>query len=174
MGFDASNAFKYQTDFMLAFPSIVGASPYSAYLVEITNDQIAFDDTSGGRLVSSLRITVADGYRDYAAGDGYLDPLIVQEFGQQLIISQGQLSSSIVLLGPLVFPYTENGFSGGFDSNLFQPLITTNNNIQVYVQIQGPGLSVKKNLFEVKEIRLVDMSGIAYLLVLSASDKVLP
>jgi hypothetical protein len=171
MGFDASNAFKYSTDFVLAYASIVGVSPYEAYLVEITNDQIAFNDTSSGRVVSSTRILLADGYRSYAAGDGYLDALIVQEYGQQLVLSNGQLTTNILLLGPLVFPYTENGFSGGFDSTLFQPAIASNNNIQIYVQIQGPGLSPKKNFFEVKEIRLVDMSGISYLAVLSASDR---
>jgi hypothetical protein len=172
MTFDASAAFKYQMDYMLAIPSILGVAQYKVYLVQVVNDQIDFNDTAASRVVSSTRLLVADGYRDYATPDGYLNPTIQQEFGAQLVLSNGQFVDAVLLLGPLVFPYTANGFSGGIDPLILQPAIGSNNNIQIYIQIQGLGLNPKGNFFDVKEIRIADMGNLSYYAVLSANDKV--
>lgn len=172
MTFDASQAFKYSMDFVLAYTSIIGVTPYQVYVVQIKNDQIDINDTDSARIVSSTRITVADGYRSYAAPDGYLNPILAQDKtkGEQLIISNGKLTANRLLLGPLVFSYTANNFSGGIDPQLFQPAIGSNNNLTVYVQIQGPGLSPTGNFFTIDEIAIDSMSGLSYQVILKSNN----
>lgn len=170
MTFDASEAFKYAEDFMLAFTSIIGRSPYKTYLITITNDQVDINDTGSGRTVTEQRILIADGYRDYAAGDGYLNPIVKQLDGQQLVLSNGQLTANQLMVGPIVFPYDYNNFSGGTDSALFQPPIGSNSNTQIYVQIRGPGLSTNGNFFEVKQVVLKNMAAFSYRLLLESTS----
>ena len=169
MTFDASQALRYAMDFGLAVPSIVGVSEYAVYLVTIANDQVDINDTDNNRVVYTSRITVADGYRNYAAGDGFLNPIIAQENSEQLIISNGQLTSDKLLLGPLVFPYTLNSFSGGTDPIVFQPPLNNVSNLQVYIQIQGAGLSLSGNFFTVSSVKIDDMSGLSYYVGLKSS-----
>lgn len=170
MTFDASEAFKYSEDFMLAFTSIIGRTPYQIFLITITNDQIDINDVNTGRVVTEQRILIADGYRSYAAGDGYLNPIVKQLSGEQLVLSNGQLTANQLMLGPIVFPYTANGFSGGTDAALFQPPLGSNSNTQIYVQIRGPGLSPKGNFFEVKQVVLKNMAAFSYKLLLEATS----
>ena len=170
MTFDASQAFKYAEDFSLAMASIIGRCPFSIYLITITNDQIDINDTNNARVITEQRLLYADGYRNYAAGDGYLNPIIKQLSGEQLILSNGQLTANQLLLGPLVFPYTWNNFSGGIDSVLFQPPIGSNNNTQIYIQVRGPALSPNGNFFEVKQVVLKNMAAFSYRLLLEATS----
>ena len=170
MTFDASQSFKYSEDFMLAFTSIIGRSPYEVFLITITNDQVDINDTNTNRVVTEQRILIADGYRSYAAGDGYLNPIVKQLDGQQLILSNGQLTSNHLMVGPIVFPYVWNNFSGGTDATLFQPPIGSNSNTQIYVQIRGPGLSPNGNFFEVKQVVLKNMAAFSYRLLLEATS----
>jgi hypothetical protein len=170
MSFDASHAFKYAEDFMLAFTSIIGRSPYHSYLITITNDQVDINDVNTGRVVTQQRLLIADGYRDYAAGDGYLNPIIKQINGEQLVLSNGQLTANQIMLGPIVFPYNWNNFAGGTDSALFQPPLGSNSNTQIYVQLRGPGLSPNGNFFEVKQVVLKNMAAFSYRLLLEATS----
>jgi hypothetical protein len=151
---------------------VLGVSPYSATVITITNDQVDIDDTDGYRNITSTRVLIADGYRSYSSGDGYLNPILAQEDSQQLMISNGQLTANSLILGPIVFPYTCNGFTGGTNAQLFQPSIGANNNIQVYLQIQGAGLSPTGNYFDVDKIVICDMSGLSYKVVLKANMSV--
>ena len=169
MGFDASQSFRYAMDFTLAQTSILGVTPYSVYVIQIVNDQIDISDTDGYRAVTETRVLIADGYRPYSAGDGYLNPIVTQELGQQLIISNGQLTSNSIELGPIVFPYTQNNFSGGTDSQLFQPAIGSYNNVQVYVQLRGVGLAPNGNYFDVDQIVISDMGGLSYRVILKSN-----
>ncbi len=170
--FDASQCMRYAMDFMLAVPSVIGVSEYSIYLINVINDQIGFNDTSINEVITETRLLVADGYRTYAAGDGYLNPCIKQETGQNLVLSNGQLTTNKLILGPLVFPYTCNNFSGGLDSMIFQPPVGTNSNQQIFIQIRGNALSPNGNYFDVEEINIADMGGLSYYLVLKANLEV--
>jgi hypothetical protein len=175
MGFDASQAFKYSTDFMLAVPSILGVATYQVNLITIINDQVNYDDPTNTRVATSNRITVADGYRDYSSGDGYLNPMVKDANGQTLVLSGGSIVDMEVILGPLVFPYYENNFAGGLDSGLFYPLLNTANNVQVFIQLMGPGLNeVNGNFFKVKEVVLNAMSNIYFKLRLTGTSVVIP
>ena len=169
MTFDASSAMRYAMDFTLAQTSIVGVTPYSVYVYQILNDQVDISDTDGYRVVLKERILIADGYRTYASQDGYLNPIVTQEMGESLLVSNGQITSNIIILGPLVFPYTANNFTGGIDTAIFQPPILDNNNIQVYVQLRGDALSPKGNFFDVDEIKTADMGGLSYYVVLKSN-----
>lgn len=172
MGFDASPFNRWGMDYSLASTSISAVSPYSAYIIKIVNDQVDITDTDADRVVTESRILIADGHRWYAPGDGYLNPILEQEDGQQLIISNGQLTTTRLILGPLVFPYTTYFVSGGTDVNLFQPQIGSNNNVQVYVQVRGPGLSLKSNYFVVDRIMTEDMTGLSYKVLLISNTSV--
>lgn len=168
MGFDASQALRYAADQALALPSILGVSQYAVFLITVSNDQVDINETDTQRLVSKKRIVIADGYRAYSSADGYLNPMLSQEEGEQLIISAGKLTANRLLLGPLVFPYTLNNFSGGFDPQLLQPA-NGGGNKQVYIQIQGIGLSPSGNFFTIKELVLDQMSNISYSVVLQSN-----
>ena len=132
------------------------------------------NDVDTNRVVSITRITVADGYRSYAANDGYLNPMIEEISGEAITISNGKLTSQSLRMGPLVFPYTVpltiNGvspISGGFDPKLLQPSIF-NNNLQVFIQIKGTSLAPQGNFFEIKDIEIDNMSNISYNVLLSS------
>ena len=173
MGFDASQAFRYSADQMLAVPSVLGVAVYQVYSVIITNDQVDFGDTSVNRIVSKTRIVIADGYRSYAGTpDGYLNPLVKQPDGQTMVLANGQLSTNELLVGPLVFPYSLNGLTAGYDPLVtFQPPLVANSNTQTYLQIQGIGLSSTSNFFKIREIALGKGydSNILYRLVVEAT-----
>jgi hypothetical protein len=155
MGFDASQSFRYSEDFTLAIPSILGVAPYQVWLVNIINDQISFNQTNSLRVETRKRILVADGYRSYAPNDGYLNPMIEQLDNRTIVISNGQLDADTLLLGPIVFPYILNGFSGGIDPlSTFQPPRSINSNQQIYIQILGNGLATTGNYFRVDTILL--------------------
>jgi hypothetical protein len=172
MAFDCSQAFRYAMDFSLAVTNIVAVTPYQVYLINIVNDQIDITDTSANRVVTQTRILMADGYRSYAPFDGYLNPIVQQEDGSQLVLSNGQLTSNKIMVGPIVFPYTLNNFSGGTDIQLFQPSIGNNNNTQIYIQIRGDALSPKGNFFDIKEAVISDMGGLSYRLICEATSSV--
>lgn len=170
--FDSSQAFRYSADQMLAVPSILGVATYQSFITLITNDQVDINDTDTSRLVTSTRLLIADGYRVYAGtSDGYLNPELHQEKGEQLIISNGKLTANRLILGPLAFPYSLNGLSSGIDPQLFQPAIgSNNNNISLYVQIKGIGLNPNTNFFTVEEIILDDMANLLYRVVLKSNN----
>jgi hypothetical protein len=156
-------------DFTLAIPAIIGVAPYSIFVVTIANDQVDINDVATNRQVTETRILLADGYRDYAGGDGYLNPFIVQSEGNQLVLSHGQLTANTLKMGPLVPPYFWNDFAGGTDSAVFQPSIGSNNNLQVFVQIRGHELTLNGNFFEVKEIVIDTLMGLSYHVMLEAT-----
>ena len=158
-------------DFTLAQTSVVGVTPYEVFLVEITNDQVSFDATDASRIVDETRILIADGYRSYAALDGYLNPIVRQENGENLFLSAGQLTSDMIAVGPIVFPYFWNNFSGGTDAQIFQPPANSTN-IQVYIQIRGVALSPSGNFFDVKQMQISDMGGLSYKLICQANSSV--
>lgn len=167
---DPTQNLRYALDFGAGpVTSIVGITQYQVWLINVTNDPIGFDDASNQRSVTQTRLTVADGYRTYAVGDGYLNPRVRQVDGEQLLISNGQITAQKLMLGPFVFPYTVNGFSGGIDPVKFQPAIGNTNSTEIYIQLRGPALSPKSNFFEVKKIVLLGMNNIAYRLELEAT-----
>ena len=168
MSFDASQALRYSMDQGLAIPSIMGVAPYSATVITVTNDTIGFGDTDVSKVVSSKRLLIADGYRNYSALDGYLNPMLEQADGQNIVVSNAQITSNELMLGPLVFPYNLNGLSSGIDPTLFQPATGTNTNTTIYVQIQGIGLAPNGNYFRVTELVIDNMSGLSYSVKLTA------
>ena len=171
MSYDPSQYLRQSVDSILALPNMIGAAQYQVYLVQVSKDQISFDDVSAARTVAKTRITVADGYRANAPQDGYLNPVLKHQSGEQLVLSNGQLTNNLIIMGPLVFPYATATMTGGLDPTLFQPA-TSNINIQTFIQIAGSGLSPKGNFFDIKEIILEVMSNITYSVLLSVNDRV--
>jgi hypothetical protein len=147
-----------------------GLSPYQCYLTKIVNDQISFNDVETNAVRTDTRITVSTGYEAWIEPDGYMNPGVSQLSEEQLFLSAGALSSNEIWLGPLVMPYhTSFGVSGGTDPNLFQPVIGSNNNVQIYIWIKGFGLnSANGNYFAVKKIASGPMHGLGFYLVLTA------
>ena len=164
-GFDPSQAFRYAMDFSLAVTNIVSVTPYSVYLINIVNDQVGLNDVDTNRVVTETRILLADGYRSYAPGDGYLNPIVTQNFGEELILSNAQITANLILVGPIVYPYFWNNFHGGTDSQIFQPPSNGKVNTQIYIQIRGDSLSTDGNYFDIKEIKTKDMGGLSYYLL---------
>ena len=175
-----SSALSFAEDQTNAVDCIISENTKAVYVVQITNDQVAFNDTSAARVVSSNRITIADGYRPYVATDdtpfdGYLNPYVRQLTPSEVkVLSPGQLSSNMFLVGPILFPYTFNSHSYGLDPLLiFQPAIGNNNNNQVYVQIFGVGLPSTSNYFAVKQIVLAGkgiLAGLSYKVLVEATN----
>jgi hypothetical protein len=172
MTFDASQAFRYAMDFGLANASIVGVAEYNVYLITVVNDVIGFGDSNTSLATTAQRIVIADGYRSYAGGDGYLNPIIQQNNGQNIVLSNGLITANTLTLGPIVLTYFANNFAGGIDPVNFQPATGTNNNTQIYIQIGGPGLSPTGNFFQIKEVIINGMSNLSYqLLLIATADK---
>lgn len=171
MTFDSSQALRYSFDFVSAYQSILGLAPFKIYLTKIVNDHIAFNDPDNTAVRTDTRLLIADGYRTYSGtSDGYLNPPLKQRYGQQIIISAGALTNNELVLGPLTLPYTMFGTSGGIDPNLFQTFNTGNNNTQLFVWIQGPGLnSTNGNYFSIKEVIIEPMVNICYSVLLEAT-----
>jgi hypothetical protein len=170
MGFDASQALRYSKDQVLAIPSILGVSEYAIWLYQTVNAPVSFSDVGQGTPNAPIRITVADGYRSYAAGDGYLNPMLEQEGTQTLVMVNGQLTAENLRLGPIVFPYTFLQFTGGIDPLLFQPPRGNNKHITSYIQVLGTGLATSGNYFVCKSIILDSgMSNISYQVELVAA-----
>jgi hypothetical protein len=166
MGFDPTPYIRYALDFGMVGVNVVGLKPYQVDLITIQNDQIGFNDVSTGRSVNVFRLLVADGYRFYAPGDGYLNPKVTQESGEQLMVSGGQLTSITIRLGPFCFPYNVNNFAGGKDPALFQPTSG-----QVYVRIMGPGMAAEGNFFDVMKVATDNMGNLTYYLILTATQQ---
>lgn len=167
--YDPAHALRAAMDEGLAIPSIMGVSEYQSYLIIITNDQINSDDSSNNKVVVTSRLTVADGYRCWAPRDGYLNPMLKQMAGEQITISNGQLTNNLLVLGPLVFPYEICCETRGTDPQRFQTVSYQSNNTQIYIQIKGLGLSPLGNFFQVKEIKIDDMGSLSYHVLLEAT-----
>lgn len=167
--FDSSNVYRFSMDQTLSTTSIQGVTPYQVWLIQIANDIVNYDDNTLNKTVIQTRITVGNLLAVYSAEDGFLNPIVTQENGENLVLSGGQITDNIILLGPLVYPYKVNQYSGGTNSQIFQPQNDATNNTQVFVQLRGDSLSPKGNFFEVKEIKIDDMGGISYQVVLKAT-----
>jgi hypothetical protein len=174
-----SSALAYAEDMTNSVDVMVSENTNPIYVVVVSNDQVAFNDTSAARVVSKTRITIADGYRPYIAQqdspfDGYLNPDVRQLTPAEIkLYSPGQLSSNMFLIGPILFPYVFGGKNYGLDPLLvFQPSIGGNNNLQVYVQIFGLGLPNTTNYFVIKRIILSGKGiaeGLAYKVLIEAA-----
>lgn len=171
MTFDASPAFRYAMDFTLAQTSVLGVSPYAVYVYSTTNAAIDLDDLASVSSSTTQRILIADGYRNYASGDGYLNPIVTEETTAILLGSGTVFSSKTILVGPLVLPYTANNFSGGTDPAVFSPPKNATN-LQYWIQIIGPGVLGgygQGSFYDITEIRLSDMGNLSYYLILKAT-----
>jgi hypothetical protein len=175
-----SGALSFAEDMANAADVLLSENTKPIYAVTITNDQIAYNDTSASRVVSKERITIADGYRPFVSQqetpfDGYLYPCVRQLSPSEVrVLSNGQLSENMFLIGPILFPYTLGSFSGGLDPlATFQPTIGSNNNLQMYVQIFGVGLPNTTNYFSVKEIVLTGKGihpGLSYKVLVESAN----
>lgn len=168
VSFDPSQAFRYQTDAMLAQPSILGVAPYICNLVTKTGAQRSVGQTSGLGTITTTRLLVGamfDGYFSFAPNDGYLNPLVRDVNGEVAILSAQTLTEMEWMLGPLVFPYQAtdiygNAITGGTDANLFFP---STPEINVYIQLLGPGLNPTYGAyFKVQEVVLSKAFNVSY------------
>jgi len=168
-----SDSLKYAEDMTNAVDCLLAQNRKQINYVAITNDAINYDDTNINKTTIISRLTIADGYRSYAPYDGYLNPGFEQISAENTVLSAGQLTDNLFLIGPFVFPYELNGVSGGVDPYLFQPSIGSNNNIQIYLQIFGLGLSPQGNFYKIKEIKLSGkgiQAGISYKLLIQSTQ----
>jgi len=161
-------------DQSLAVESINGVCPNQVNLINITGAQRAVGDTSGLGTRTVTRITVGGmfgGYLSYAAGDGYLNPPTINKYSKTSVLAAQLLTEMEWILGPITYPYSLNGFTGGTDSNLFFPI--SNSNVSIYVQILGPALNpVNGMFFKVQGVMLGASDNISYYLRLDAVDEV--
>jgi hypothetical protein len=154
------NAFRLAEDQCNKVDCLLGLNPYAIYVLTIENDEVSFDDPTNIRVVNPpQRIVLADGYLPSAPYDGYLNPRVVQTSSSVSVLAGGQLSANYISIGPLCYPYTNGyGLSGGYDPlSTFQASTTLpgQNNLQVWLQIVGIGLSSTANSFyRVISIRL--------------------
>ena len=173
-----TDSLRYAEDYTNAVDCLLSQDQKKIFLTIVSNDQLNFDSTSNARIITSQRITIADGYRAWTANedtpfDGYLYPRIEQLKTDILIQSNNQFAKQTFLIGSIVFPYNMNGIVGGLAPlETFQPRIGANNNTALYLQIFGLGLPDDANFFTIKEIRLSGkgvQEGISYKLVAEAN-----
>lgn len=131
--------------------------------VYITGDQVQFDDTGASRVVTTQLITIADGYRSYSQGDGFLYPRVNQKSGKVSRLAGAELSHNEVLVGPICFPYQVNTMSGGLDPvAVFQPTVGS-----IHLQITNIGFPSDISFFSIDEVMLTGkgiQEGISYYL----------
>ena len=111
MNFDPINALRYAQDTGYAAAAILSNSPYKIYLIAIQ---------PSGRTRTDTRLTVSDGYRNYAPSDGYLNPMCYHITQKEVILSGKQLTPKDYKFS-LVLPYSVGNLSGGLSTNIFDP-----------------------------------------------------
>lgn len=174
------SALRFAEDYANAVDALLQETPYHTFLTIVNNSYVGIEslgNTTPSR--TDLRITIADGYRSYLVqqgqDDGYLYPQIEQISGLQNFASEGVLTSNVLVLGPLVLPYTLiNGITGGTDPAQFQPSIGDPiNNVSYWIWLVGPGInnSDNGNYYDIKEMKIDAMNNINYYLVLQAAQK---
>lgn len=155
-----TDSVRFAEDFANAADVVVSQNQKAVYLVTVTNDMVNFNDSTSNRVVTSTRLTIADGYRASVAAtvspyDGYMNPRVEELTGNVMIATGAQLMNKTVLVGPFVLPYTLNTVSGGRDPvATFQPAQGSNSNISVYLQIVGLGLPSNVDNFQINNILL--------------------
>jgi hypothetical protein len=149
-----SHSLRFATDQAEAAVSSIGLHPYKVNLITIKNDQISFDQIDTSKITTTQRITLADGYRCWDFGDGYLNPQVVFSNSSTVVLAGGQLTNNKALIGPLVYPYNYGGISAGYDpiTTFFPAIIPGTTNVQIYVQILGRGLATSGNYYKITEI----------------------
>jgi hypothetical protein len=172
-----TDSLRYAEDQCNAVDCLLSQDQKPVYVITVTGDTTNFDDTGLTRILTSQRITIADGYRAWTASqitgmDGYLYPRVEELTGQALVLAGGQLTDKLFLIGALVLPYNFNGMVGGLDPlPTFQP--TSNANIDVYIQVFGLGLPRTVNYYKVKNIVLSGkhiQEGISYKVLCEAAN----
>lgn len=171
---------SYSEDQCNAVDVLLSDNTKQVFVVQVLNSQIGYNDTGASKIVNTTRITIADGYRAFVAQDdtpfdGYLYPCVRQlSPAETKILANGQLSTNMFLVGPILFPYTYNGNSYGLDPlATFQPSISGNSNQQMYVQLFGVGLPTTTNLYAVKQIVLTGkgiLPGLSYKVLIEAAQ----
>lgn len=174
MVYDPTDAIRYSIDFgALATLNVLGFTQNAVYVCDITDDQLAFGDTGTSRIINVQRLLVADGYRSYAVGsggDGYLNPMVRQINGQQVILSGGLITNQELVIGPICLSYNYNGFAGGVSTQLFQNNNSTDDNVSTYIHIMGRGLNPAGNYFAVKQIILEGMHNLTFKVLLDSNN----
>lgn len=148
-------------------------SDFEVYLVNVTNDQVNFNDSDASRTRVDTRITVGS-----AIGTN-LNPHVsyitkMDEFTTS-VLAGGALTDMELMLGPLIFPYDTGYQTGGYSPSNFQPGPTSAKNTQIYVHLIGDGLNqANGNYFKVKEVVLNGMDNTFYYVKLTAIQDVIP
>lgn len=176
-----SDSLRYAEDQTNAVDCLLSQNQKAIWLVQVTNDQIGFNDPQNARTVAKTRITIADGYRAWTASllspyDGYLYPRIEQVSAHIQGLSHNQLSDIVVRIGSLVLPYNYNGLVAGYDPlDVFLPKQAGSaTNQAIYLQIFGFGLPATANYFSIKEIILsgpLVQEGVSFMLLAQANGQ---
>lgn len=136
MSLDVSNAIKYAADAAYSVPASMGLHSQQIYLVTITTSGVDVFGESGTRARTDIRLTLS-GAGIQTQADGYLNPAVEQVTNGEVFLSGGLLSDKDFRIGPIVFPYTFNSYSGGTDSKLLDPAVVAGNNVQFFFRIIG-------------------------------------
>lgn len=122
----------------------------SITLVLIENNGVDLYGEGGTKTRTDTRITLGDGYVATLSLDGYINPNLSEVSQKDVFLSDGKLQDQDYKLGPIVYPYTHCGKSGGFDLNSFLPTLEENTDKQLYfyiVNFKFPNGSYFKKLF---------------------------
>ena len=146
-------------------------SPYQISIVNITNDQVNFDDVASGKVRVETPLTVGS-----AVGPNlnpHIEYLTKFDSNEVSVLAGGALQDIEIMLGPLAFPYDTGFQTGGIDPALFAPARTPASNTQVYVHITGIGFNqTNGNYFKIKEVTLNGMDNIFYYVRLTSISDV--
>jgi len=149
-------ALRFAEDNDMVSDCIIGNNPYQVNLITIVNAQRSVGQSSGLGTRTSQRITVAaafDGYLSFSDGDGYLNPPAWNLRSKTPLLAGQAFTEMEWMVGPLVYPYLVGGVAGGTDANIFYP--TTLGNVNIYVQLLGPGLNpIDGQYFKIQEVVL--------------------
>lgn len=150
-------------------PAILGLHKYTANLIVITNTGGSRPGVGGVRQVITTPLFVGDGYA----------PQIINVSSKDIILSNDRLKDTDKVIGPLVFPFiTPNAFDGyGIDIAEFDPISNipiSNQNMQIYFQVFGPGLNINGDYFEKIYTEISGSGALSYKVYIRNIGAILP
>lgn len=137
MSLDITDQAKLGLDQALETLALLGLHRYAITVIAITNTDGYRPGVSGIKVVTQTRLSVGPD-----TSDGYHNPHFGLVSAKDVFLSGARLTDQNYCIGPIVYPYSCCGVTGGTDPTLLNPAATTaKTNLQLYFKVEGPGMA---------------------------------
>lgn len=158
-----TDALRLACDDSLVVAGILGYNKFQTFLVTINT-------VNGVRTRTNYRLLLGDSlnfprlpFAGAQTADGYLNPQVVQVSEKQVWLSNNQLTDKDFALGPLAYPYSYDGVTGGTPLANFDPPVVAINNTAIYLWLLDPeGITTPATGLYLKKLYHLDDNQYTY------------